>query len=101
MKFQISQDGANLKVSLNGDLNFGANQEFRDMLRQVCSHEGQKVVLELSGLNRIDSVGLGLLYIAREELAARRSSLALAHPGDAVLRLLTLTDAGETFEIRR
>lgn len=101
MQFRVKEDGANVEVTLEGQLNFAANEDFQSLLSQLTSHKGKKVVFEMSGLSHIDSVGLGLLYIAREDLAEGGSSISLAHPRDNVYRMLELTEAHKTFEIRR
>jgi len=99
MQYRINQDGANVTVSLEGQLNFAANEDFQALLRQLVECKGKKVMFEMSGLSHIDSVGLGLLYIAREDLA--ESDVILANPRDTVYRMLELTEANKMFEIRR
>lgn len=101
MQFRVKDDGTGVQVSLEGQLNFAANEEFQSLLVQLGGMKNRKVTFEMSGLSHIDSVGLGLLYIAREDLAEGGSSICLAHPRDNVLRMLELTEAHKTFEIRR
>jgi anti-anti-sigma factor len=101
MQFHVKDDGTGVNVSLEGQLNFAANEEFQTLLVQLSGMKNRKVTFEMSGLSHIDSVGLGLLYIAREDLAESGSSISLAHPRDNVLRMLELTEAHKTFEIRR
>ena len=86
---------------MNGQLNFAANEDFQQIVERITKIRGGRVVFEMGGLTHIDSVGLGLLYIAHEELAALGSRLVLNKPRDTVLRMLELTEADETFEIVR
>ena len=101
MQYRINQDGANVTVSLEGQLNFAANEDFQVLLRKLSECKGKKVIFEMSGLSHIDSVGLGLLYIALEDLAESKSDVILASPRDTVYRMLELTEANKMFEIRR
>ncbi|CUW39735.1 conserved protein of unknown function, containing STAS (AntiSigma factor antagonist) domain [Magnetospirillum sp. XM-1] len=101
MQFRIKTDGATVTVALEGQLNFAANEDFQKLLNQLSEAGGKKVVLDMAGLTHIDSVGLGLLYIAREDLAERRTEITLANPHDNVYRMLELTEANKTFEILR
>ena len=101
MQFRISPDGANIAVTLDGQLNFAANENFQALLGQLASFKAKKVFLEMSGLTHIDSVGLGLLYIAREDLAESGAGITLVKPRDNVYRMLELTEAHKTFEIQR
>ena len=101
MQFRVKDEGATVQVALEGQLNFAANEDFQALLSQLSALKGKKVTFEMSGLSHIDSVGLGLLYIAREDLAEAGSTISLAHPRDNVFRMLELTEAHKTFEIRR
>ena len=101
MQFRIKPDGATVTVSLDGQLNFAANEDFQALLSQLGEYTGTTVIFEMSGISHIDSVGLGLLYIAHEDLADSKSKIALANPRDTVYRMLELTEARKTFEIRR
>ena len=69
MQFKVREDGANVHVSLEGQLNFAANEDFRGLLNQLSGWKNKKIIFEMSGLSHIDSVGLGLLYIAGEDMA--------------------------------
>lgn len=101
MQFRVKDEGTGVHVSLEGQLNFAANEDFQSLLSQLGNLKNRKVVFEMSGLSHIDSVGLGLLYIAREDLAESGSSISLVNPRDNVFRMLELTEAHKTFEIRR
>ncbi len=101
MQFKVKEEGANVHVSLEGQLNFAANEDFRGLLTQLAGWKNKKIIFEMSGLSHIDSVGLGLLYIAGEDMAEAGSSIMLTHPRDNVFRMLELTEAHKTFEIKR
>jgi len=99
MKYDITQKGEICHVSLDGQLNFAAHQDFHALLLAVIAAKAKKVVFEMSHVTGIDSVGLGLLYIAQEDVAKSGKSLCLASPRDSVARLLELTEAEKLFEI--
>ena len=103
----IKEARKNLHIALypiirprGGDFLF-SQEEFQIMLEELVGRKTRRVVFDLSSLNHIDSVGLGLLYIAQEDLAGQGAKLSLASPQDAVYRLLELTEANKTFEITR
>jgi anti-anti-sigma factor len=101
MQFRLRDDGAAVHVALEGQLNFAANEDFQSLLSQLGAMKNKKVVFDMTGLSHIDSVGLGLLYIAREDMSDAGSTIVLANPRDNVLRMLQLTEAHKTFEIQR
>jgi anti-sigma B factor antagonist len=100
MLFRVSKDGANVNVRLEGQLNFASNEDFHSLLSEVMQMGSSRITFDMSGLSHIDSVGLGLLYIAKEDLNSVGASLCLASPKDNVFRLLELTEANKTFEIK-
>jgi len=101
MDYTLSEQGGETHVALTGQLNFAANEDFQTVVERISKIRGARVVFDLSSVSHIDSVGLGLLYIAHEELAAIGSRLTLFKPRNTVLRMLELTEADETFDIVR
>jgi len=99
MKYKTTNNNGAVQVNIEGALNFAANEDFHVLLDSVIKLAPCSVVFNLSAVSGIDSVGLGLLYIAQEDLAAMNAKLSLAAPRDGVLRLLELTEASKTFEI--
>jgi anti-anti-sigma factor len=99
MSYRFSEQSGTVTVTFTGQMNFTVNVEFRELLANIVEKRPQAVVFDLSELTMIDSVGLGLLYIAQEDIAAVGAKLSLARPRDKVARLLELTEASKTFEI--
>ncbi|MBI3446019.1 MAG: STAS domain-containing protein [Magnetospirillum sp.] len=100
MLYRMANDGQAVTVALEGQLNFAANEEFSTLLGELSDVEKGRVIFDLSSLSHMDSVGLGLLYIAKEELDTHGTAMCLAKPRSAVLRLLELTEADKTFNIK-
>ena len=100
MQYNVNRQGKGVTVALNGQLDFAANETFAVLLKDIGEVDSGMVTFDLSGLTHIDSVGLGLLYIAQEELDRTGSRVALSSAHGPVKRLLELTEASESFEIR-
>ena len=101
MDFQISDDSTGLHIRISGDLDFSANIEFKKIIDQIAGKKGKPVTFDLSTVNRIDSVGLGLLYIAKEEVEASGVKISLKSPQSGVMKMLELTEADSDFNIIR
>lgn len=97
MNYTVQNDGSTALVTLEGQLDFSANDVFEKLLDGLKGTTPSKLVFDLSGLSTIDSVGLGLLYIASEDLEG--VPVVLRKPQGYVARLLELTDAGKMFLI--
>jgi len=100
MNFQIGEDASGVYVRISGDLDFAANTEFKAIVTKLAGMKGRPVTLDLAGVNRIDSVGLGLLYIVKEEVGAYGNKIRLKSPQKSVMKMLELTEAGTDFDIQ-
>ncbi len=67
------------EVGLSGRLVFSENRAFRSVVEDLGDHHGKALVFNLSELEFIDSAGLGMLLIAKEE--AERLSMPLTLRG--------------------
>jgi anti-sigma B factor antagonist len=54
----------------------------------------------MAGVASMDSVGLGLLYIAQEDLSGHGAKLSITSPSENVRRLLELTQSNLVFDVR-
>lgn len=98
MNYHIEEDASGLCVRLSGDLNFSANTEFRAILDKLAAAHGRSVTFDLANVERIDSVGLGLLYIAKEEVQCL-GRIRLKSPQSGIMKMLELTEADGDFDI--
>jgi anti-sigma B factor antagonist len=66
----------------------------------VVAASGGDVIVDLGGLEYIDSSGLAALVLARQEARRAGSDLLLVAPQQQVLRMLTLTGLIDCFVVR-
>ena len=99
MKYTVTDRNGVAEVHLEGQLNFGANENFHTLLDTLVGMKPQSVIFHLGKLTMVDSVGLGLLYIANEDLGAIKAQITLAGATDGVARLLELTEAHKIFTV--
>ena len=99
MDIQVeARDGLAL-VTLTGDAMGGpAGTALHDRLRQEREAGRRNVVVDLSGIDRMNSSGLGMLIGALTIARNAGGDLLLASPGDRVLQLLTVTRMLGVFE---
>ncbi len=67
----------------------------------VDSTPGPDVVVDVSQLLMVDSVGLGLLLSAHRACRAQGRRLVLAHPQPSLLRLLAVTRLHRVLHVER
>ncbi|MDG4720244.1 MULTISPECIES: STAS domain-containing protein [Thalassospira] len=67
MNYNTESANGTTTVQLNGRFTFGDHSSFRKLIEEIRSHESSSCVLDLSGVEFIDSAGLGMLLLARDE----------------------------------
>ena len=86
-------------VKLGGELDLYNAPQVRDALTEATADSPQRVVVDLSQVEFIDSTALGVLIEARARLNNRRSFL-LAAPGLETRRALEISGLDRHFEVR-
>ena len=61
MDYRIEQRDAELKVSLSGRLTFNDHGKVRAMIQEMVQSSASRQILEISGLEFVDSSGLGMI----------------------------------------
>ena len=68
------------------------------LLDELPEGEG-RLIIDLSGTNRVDSSGLGALMLVQRRASDRRQAVVLRNPSEEVRFLLTLTKLRDLFEL--
>jgi anti-sigma B factor antagonist len=85
-------------VVLRGELDVGDAARVAAALREVATRERQ-IIVDLAGLEFIDSSGLAALVRVRKHARHTGGDLLLAAPQQQVLRVLTVTRLIEVFSV--
>jgi anti-sigma B factor antagonist len=85
-------------VSLGGELDLYNAEEVREALAGAADGQPERLVVDLSGVEFIDSTALGVLIEARTKLPNRRAFL-LAAPGIETRRALEVSGLDRHFGI--
>jgi anti-sigma B factor antagonist len=100
MEIQRSEEQGVTVVEVRGVINFGESaRQFSSYLEELLTSGVPAVLVDMSGIDNVDSTGLGELvgYLQRFEREGRR--LALYRPHRRILSLLRLTRLDEIFSI--
>lgn len=97
MKVEFDDSGA--KVSIAGEFTFTDHAAFKAIADRVFAGERWPIVIDLSKLEFIDSAGLGMLLIVREEANKADRSLVLRGPRGQVKRMFDVTKLSTLFTV--
>lgn len=96
---QLELDNNAARASLSGDLTFADHGTFKQMMTTLLQSKMASVVVDLSRLDFIDSAGLGMLLLIRDEAAKASRQLILKGPHGQVKRMFDLTKFDSLFAI--
>lgn len=83
--FELKDLGNSCELFLQGRLTFDGNAAFRTIIETLEKKSGRSAIVDLSGLDFIDSAGLGMLLLLQETCGR---GLSLRAPKGQVRRLL-------------
>lgn len=100
MTYRLTHTDTEARLTLTGTLTSSDHDWFKAGIDAAFACAPPVILLDLAGITRIDSSGLRMLVILRDEGLRRGVPLALINPSTAIERLLELVDFPALFEIR-
>ena len=86
-------------LTLKGRLTLGESNLIREKVAQEAAAGRFKIVIDLGGVDYIDSTGLGILVICFTSLKKQGGALKLVNPNKRNVELLLLTKLHTVFEV--
>ncbi|WP_417782224.1 STAS domain-containing protein [Terasakiella pusilla] len=90
MEYSIRGDETTKELYLQGRLTFSDNVVFRKIVDDLKEYGGSKCVFDLSGLEFIDSAGLGMLMLLRDATVGRPFTISIRKADGQVRRMLEI-----------
>ena len=95
----VHSDEQRLVIALQGHLRVAEATAFNEVLRIASEHTGSEVVLDLSGVQYMDSTGLSVLARLRSHLEKREAKVRLMEPQEPILSVLRMAGLDRLFDI--
>jgi anti-anti-sigma factor len=86
-------------LEVTGELDLAASPTLEDRLEQVFGDSVSQLIIDLRGLEFIDSTGLSVLVKAHQRSAEAGCRFGLVNGGSQVRRLLSLTGIAERLTV--
>ncbi|MBF0093980.1 MAG: STAS domain-containing protein [Alphaproteobacteria bacterium] len=100
MEHKVQTTSAGREIQLTGRFTFADHEGFRSVVQILEEPDASRVVFDLSGLEFVDSAGLGMFLIAREAAERRKLQLVLKGAVGQVKRMLDLGRFDALFTIQ-
>jgi anti-sigma B factor antagonist len=100
--FELDEERSDAGVhilNVRGEIHVSTAPSFREQLNAVIEGGGTMLVLDLSGVEFIDSTGLSVLLNGLRLLNQRHGRMALVCANPTVMRLFQITSLDATFDI--
>lgn len=91
MEYSIVAEGSTQKVVMKGRFTFSDNEQFRSIITSLEEAGGNKYVLDMSGLEFMDSAGLGMLLLVHEMAESKSIPMSLRGASGEVKRMLEVS----------
>ncbi|MBV8981723.1 MAG: STAS domain-containing protein [Acidimicrobiia bacterium] len=99
LRLTVSESDGVWVVEVYGELDMHTSPDLRDQLVALIDSGANDIVLDLSGLEFIDSTGLGVLVGILKRLVTRDGRLVLRSPRPAARRVFEITGLDLVFDI--
>ena len=97
--FVVAPDGTKAVVSLKGELDVAGAGRLRDCLVAEIAAGRTTIMLDLAGLEFIDSTGLGVIVSGLKRARERGGDVVLRAPNRTTRRVLEITGLDRTMTI--
>ena len=99
MDFTIKSSPVATEILLCGRMTFADHEKFRNVIAAFEGPPGHRMVFDLSGLEFVDSSGLGMFIIARDAAQKRNLDFLIRGARDEVKRQITVAKFHKLFNI--
>jgi anti-sigma B factor antagonist len=95
----VSKVGSHAVVDVKGEIDVYTAPKLREKLIELVSEGSYDVVVNLEGVDFLDSTGLGVLVGALKRVKAHDGSLSLVCTQDKILKIFKITGLTKVFPI--
>ncbi len=95
----VSKAGDYAVVDVKGEIDVYTAPKLREKLIELVSEGSHNVVVNLEGVDFLDSTGLGVLVGALKRVKAHEGTLALVCTQDKILKIFKITGLTKVFPI--
>ncbi|MDR3514766.1 MAG: STAS domain-containing protein [Azospirillaceae bacterium] len=99
MEYKINSTPEATEILLSGRMTFSDHEKFRNVIATFDGQKGHQMVFDLSGLDFVDSSGLGMLIIARDIAQKKSLTFCLRGARDDVQRVMKVAKFNKMFTI--
>jgi anti-sigma B factor antagonist len=98
LRIETRKSGAACRVALAGEIDVDSGQALEEAVAEICASGASEIVLEMRGVEFIDSCGLSAILRARGACADQGCSLRMTPAQEPAQHALAVMGVAETLE---
>lgn len=96
----IKSDSDNITVTLDGELNTLAAQQFAKDVEPLMEESGKQITMDFTNLSFISSTGMRTLLLLNKETIAKKGKISIIGMSEDIKQIFELTGFDQMFEIK-
>lgn len=96
----VRPEGAYTVIEVAGEIDIDSAPELREVLLEVTDAGADRLVFDLTDVTFVDSVGLGVLVLARKKMRLRQGSVAIVAPTRRLIAIFKISGLDKQFRLR-
>jgi anti-sigma B factor antagonist len=98
-RVEVRKEGATAVIAVSGELDLASGPQLEAEFERVNGADTQLLVVDLSGLDFMDSTGLSILVRTHQRLTGEGCQVGLVRGSPQVQRLLDLTGVAKRLQL--
>jgi HptB-dependent secretion and biofilm anti anti-sigma factor len=99
MQTNVSNREGKTTIALQGRFDFNSHREFRDAVDRAVKEAATEILVDLSGVDYLDSSALGMLLVLRDKAKGAGKNVVLASARGAVRQVIDIANFGKLFTL--
>lgn len=100
MQANVSTNNGEARIKLSGRFDFNSHREFRAAYEPLLEKtEVRSLVVDLAGVDYLDSSALGMLLMVRDKAGAASKAVLLANAQSGVKQVLDIANFSKLFKM--
>jgi len=100
LDYSSKLDGTTCMVSFRGKFSFSDNEMMQKVIEDIKGSDCSLCSIDLSGLESIDSAGLGMLLLVNDAIQEDDKSMEISGPTGQVQKMLEISKFSEIIPVK-
>lgn len=99
LKIKVKEAGGLPVIKLVGEIDLSTSPQFKEKIYEIIESGKRDVIVDLNGLDFMDSTGLGVLVAALKKTRMEGGSIRLICKKNNIMKVFTITGLDKVFSI--